>query len=98
MHDYAHTAQGRGTYDPALQQRMDEFRADIERALSDPKWDEVLVVGHSSGAHLGISVLAQIIRSHRGNGRLSFLSLGDVVPMVAYLPQAGQLRADLYDL
>lgn len=98
MHDYAHTAQGRGAYDPALQQRMDEFRADIERALSDPKWDEVLVVGHSSGAHLGISVLAQIIRSHRGNGRLSFLSLGHVVPMVTYLPQAGQLRADLYDL
>jgi len=98
MHDYAHTAQGRGAYDPALQQRMDEFRADIERALSDPKWDEVLVVGHSSGAHLGISVLAQIIRSHRGNGHLSFLSLGHVVPMVAYLPQAGQLRADLYDL
>ena len=96
MHDYAHTAQGRGAYDPALQQRLAEFRSDIEQALSDPHWDEVLVVGHSSGVHLGVSVLAQIDTALQG--RLSFLSLGHVVPMVAFLPQAQQLRADLHDL
>ena len=98
LHDYAHTALGRGAYDRGVQQRLAEFRDDIEQALADPKWDEVLVVGHSSGVHLGISVLAQIIKSHRGHGRLAFLSLGHVVPMVAYLPQAAQLRADLNDL
>lgn len=98
MHDYAHTAQGYGAYDRALQQRLDSFRADIEQALADPKWDEVLVIGHSSGAHLAVSVLAPLIRGHHGDRRLSFLSLGHVVPMVAYLPQAQQLRADLYDL
>jgi len=96
MHDYAHTAQGRGAYDTALQQRLAAFRTDIEQALSDPHWDEVLVVGHSSGVHLGVSLLAQI--DSVPQGRLSFLSLGHVVPMVAFLPQAHQLRADLHDL
>jgi hypothetical protein len=56
----------------------------------------VLVVGHSSGVHLGVSLLAQI--DSVPQGRLSFLSLGHVVPMVAFLPQAHQLRADLHDL
>ncbi len=61
-------------------------------------WDEVLVVGHSSGAYLGISVLADLIRSGRvpaQGPRLSYLSLGHVVPMASFLPRANRLRADL---
>ena len=61
-------------------------------------WDEVLVVGHSSGAHLAISILADLIRARRvpsGRPALGFLSLGQVVPMVSFLPGAGRLREDL---
>jgi hypothetical protein len=60
-------------------------------------WDEVLVVGHSSGAHLGVSILADLIRDGpAGAGpALAFLSLGQVVPMVSFLPKAQRLRADL---
>jgi hypothetical protein len=60
--------------------------------------DEVLVVGHSSGAHLAVSVLADLIRAGRvpGDGPvLSLLTLGQVIPMVSFLPRAGRLRADL---
>ena len=60
--------------------------------------DEVLVVGHSSGAHLGVSVLADLIRAGRvpsGGPALAFLSLGQVVPMVSFLKNAHRLRADL---
>jgi hypothetical protein len=60
--------------------------------------DEVLVVGHSSGAHLAISVVADLIRAGHlpaGGPRLALLTLGQVVPMVSFLPQARQLRADL---
>jgi hypothetical protein len=57
----------------------------------------VLVVGHSSGAYLAVSVLADLIR--RGGCLagpvLSLLTLGQVVPMVSFLPRAGRLRADL---
>ena len=60
--------------------------------------DEVLVVGHSSGAHLAVSILADLIRAGRvppTGPHLAFLSLGQVVPMVSFLPQAQRLRADL---
>ncbi|SHE68257.1 hypothetical protein SAMN05444279_10660 [Ruegeria intermedia] len=97
MHDYAYSARLRGETPPELQARLDEFRALIAAALRSPV-DEVLVVGHSSGAHLGVSVLADLLR--RGEVPpdgpvLSFLTLGQVVPMVSFLPRAGRLRADL---
>ncbi|QFT60133.1 hypothetical protein FIU94_14985 [Sulfitobacter sp. THAF37] len=97
MHDYAYSAATRGANPPALEARMAEFGAVIAAALEEDV-DEVLVVGHSSGAHLGVSVLADLIRAGRAPGEgavLSFLSLGQVVPMVSFLPQAHRLRADL---
>ncbi|SIN92913.1 hypothetical protein [Vannielia litorea] len=100
MHDYSYSARHKGANPPELEARMAEFRTRIEAALADDV-DEVLVVGHSSGAHIGISVLADIMRSGwtQGHGpRLAFLSLGQVVPMVSFLPQAHRLRADLHDL
>jgi hypothetical protein len=71
------------------------FGARIRAAL-DEDVDEVLVVGHSSGAHMGVSVLADLIRAGLPGGPvLSFLTLGHAVPMVSFLPRAGRLRADL---
>lgn len=97
MHDYGFSARWRGADPPALRARMDEFRAEIAEALRED-WDEVLVVGHSSGAHLGIQILADLIRAGEVPERgpvLSFLSLGHVVPMVSFLPDAKVLRRDL---
>ncbi len=100
MHDYAYSARWRGANPPELEARMAEFTAIIAAALRDDV-DEVLVVGHSSGAHLAVSILADLIRqgSVPANGpALSFLSLGQVVPMVSFLPEAWRLRADLHFL
>ena len=97
MHDYAYTARLRGANPPELEARLAEFAAEIAGALADDV-DEVLVVGHSSGAHLAVSVLADLIRAGRvpkDGPALSFLSLGQVVPMVSFLPDARRLRADL---
>ncbi len=97
MHDYAYSAQSRGGNPPELEARLAEFSNQIADALATDV-DEVLVVGHSSGAHLGVSVLADLIRSGRvpfGGPALGFLSLGQVVPMVSFLPDAQRLRADL---
>ncbi len=97
MHDYAYSAQFRGANPPELESRMAEFATAIANALTDDV-DEVLVVGHSSGAHLAVSILADLIRDGRvpANGpKLSFLSLGQVVPMVSFLRDAHRLRADL---
>ena len=96
MHDYAFTARDMGAYPPALRERLAQFSDRIAKVL-DEDWDEVLVVGHSSGAYLGVSVLVDLIRAGRvpQGARLSYLSLGHVVPMASYLPRADQLRADL---
>jgi hypothetical protein len=95
MHDFAFSASHNGATPPALQDRMDQFRGTIAAALLQD-YDEVLVVGHSSGAHLAVSILADILRANPDPPvALSFLSLGHVIPMVSFLPDAHQLRADL---
>ena len=100
MQDYAFTAQFGGAYPPELNHRLKQFGQKVSQALAQD-WDEVLVVGHSSGVHLAVSILAELGR--RGEiGRASmpvgFLSLGHVVPMVTFLPNAAELRRDLQDL
>ena len=97
MHDYAFSAQWQGANPAALEARMADFGDIIAAALAEPV-DEVLVVGHSSGAHLAISVLADLIRAGQvpqDGPQLGFLSLGQVVPMMSFLPKAHRLRADL---
>jgi len=97
MHDYAYSARSKGQDTPELLARMAEFGDEIAAALNSDV-DEVLVVGHSSGAHIGVSVLADLIRSGRvasDTPKLAFLTLGQVVPMVSFLPKAYKLRADL---
>lgn len=100
MHDYSYSAQSRGEDPPELVARMREFEDTIAAALAG-EVDEVLVVGHSSGAHIGVSVLAGLIRAGRvpaDGPALGFLTLGQVVPMVSFLPKAGKLRRDLHEL
>ncbi|MBU2941969.1 hypothetical protein Q4525_09000 [Shimia thalassica] len=100
MHDYAYSARSKGANSPELEARLAEFGEVIAAALQSDV-DEILVIGHSSGAHLGVSILADLIRSGRvpeDGPALSFLSLGQVVPMVSFLPEAHRLRKDLQDL
>lgn len=97
MHDYAYSAHFKGANPPPLEGRIEEFRSLIAEALTTDV-DEVLVVGHSSGAHLAVSILSDLIRAGEvpaEGPRLNFLSLGQVVPMVSFLPEAKRLRADL---
>lgn len=100
LHDYAFSSQFYGAYPESMCSRMDEFGDRILAALESDV-DEVLVVGHSSGAHLGISILADLLRRDdilAHTPKLAFLTLGQVVPMMSYLPKADKLRADLHFL
>ena len=100
MHDYSYSARHKGANPPELEARLAEFGDAIADALASDV-DGVLVVGHSSGAHLGLSILADLIRAGRvptEGPALGFLSLGQVVPMVSFLPKAHRLRRDLHDL
>ncbi len=99
MHDYSYSARYKGACPPELDQRITDFAEQIGAALSSDV-DEVLVIGHSSGAHIAVSALTRLIRSQtsEADATLSFLSLGQVVPMVSFLPDAQDLRRDLQTL
>ncbi len=98
MHDLAYSAQGGGAYPPELEARLIAFRARLRAAL-DEGADEVLVVGHSSGAHLAVSVLAGLARGGLPDRPvIGLLTLGQVVPMLSVLPGAGRLRSDLREM
>ncbi|MBW4708146.1 hypothetical protein KX928_10145 [Roseobacter sp. YSTF-M11] len=97
MHDFAHSAALYGAYPGDIASRLDDFGDTIAKALTT-EVDEVLVVGHSSGAHMAVSILSDLIRAGQATDKtpaLSLLSLGQVVPMVSFLPSAYKLRADL---
>ena len=97
MNDYAYTASRRGAYPDEIEARLHEFRHRIEAALREDI-DEVLIVGHSSGAQMAVSIVADILRLKRFQGTgpaLSLLTLGQVIPMVSFLPEARRVRRDL---
>ncbi|MEL7025824.1 MAG: hypothetical protein AAGO57_01160 [Pseudomonadota bacterium] len=101
MQDYAFVAGEEGAWPPALEARMAVFSDRIAAALRDDQIDEVLVVGHSSGAQIAVSVLADLIRLgqvQRTGPKLALLTLGQAIPMQSFLPEAAKLRADLQEL
>jgi len=97
MQDYAFAASEKGAWPGALRPRMGVFTDRIAAALHD-EVDEVLVVGHSSGAQIAVSVLADLVRQGQVSEtgpELSLLTLGQAIPMQSFLPGADKLRADL---
>jgi hypothetical protein len=98
LYDYAYTASAGGAYPAALAARIGTFAARIRQALAEP-WDEVLVVGHSSGAQIAVSALAEALAAAPvPRPPLALLTLGQAIPMVSFLPRAQRLRADLHAL
>ncbi len=96
MQDYGFATMAKGAWPPVLAARMGEFGARLRQVMGSGV-DEVLVVGHSSGAQIGVSVLADLIREGvpEPGPALGFLSLGQAIPMVSFLPGAQKLRGDL---
>jgi len=97
MHDFAFAAARNGATPEALARREADFAERIAQVLAEDV-DEILVVGHSSGAAIAVSVLARLMREGwvSGDGPdLSLLTLGQAIPMISFLPDATQLRADL---
>ena len=96
INDYGFTARHRGRYPDALRGRISEF-ADRIAVACESDVDEVLIVGHSSGAHLAVTALAEVLRARAGKTGpvISFLTIGQVIPMMSFLPEAQELRRDL---
>lgn len=96
--DYAHAAAHAEGGDPELDRRMEAFGRRIAAVWALGDCDEVLVVGHSSGAQVAVQALAAALRVGAGatkGPKLSLLTLGQAIQMSSLLPGAAGLRRDL---
>lgn len=94
MADLGFTADHAAGEAPEMEARIDRFAGRIGGAL-DEGWDEVLVVGHSSGAAYAASAAARALEAAGPDAALSMLTLGQTIPMLSFLPGAKNLRAEL---
>ncbi|ABE46792.1 hypothetical protein [Polaromonas sp. JS666] len=99
MRSYAFTArQARGEV-PDLEVRLDELAQRLVERIQSQQDDEVLVVGHSSGAIMATIILARALKLSpdllRGRTAVSLLTLGQCIPLLGLLPMAYQFREEL---
>lgn len=97
VNDLGYSAREAGRYPKPLSDRLDVFAKQIDVAVSSGDYDEVLIVGHSSGAQLAISALSRCLDKYgyRPGTHLSLMTLGQSIAMTSFLPEAHELRKDL---
>lgn len=85
--------------DPALARRLSAFALRIREAAADPQFDEVLVVGHSSGSVLALMAVHEALEGSEvrptRRPRLSLLTLGSNFFCVGMFRPAVKLTAAL---
>ncbi|NNU81938.1 hypothetical protein HMH01_15985 [Halovulum dunhuangense] len=95
MHVFSLIAERGGATPDLLRPVQAGFAARIREALAGD-FDEVLVVGHSAGGHMAVSVVAEVLRGGHGHdGRLALLTVGAVVPLPCLLAGGAEMRADV---
>lgn len=91
-----HVRQARGEV-PALAPLLDRHADRVVQRVAEAVDDEVLVVGHSSGSILAVSIVARVLEClpSRPGPSLSLLTLGQCIPVVGALPPAADFRREL---
>jgi pimeloyl-ACP methyl ester carboxylesterase len=79
-----------------LDQREQRFAAQIEAACASGEYDEVLVVGHSMGAQMGVGALSCCVASNPQGTPVSFLSLGQSIPSYTFLQGSDSFKQRLF--
>jgi hypothetical protein len=103
MRSYAFTARQGRNETPDLEARLDLLADQVRARIEDGSDDEVLVVGHSSGAMMAISILARALHGSpeiapRAGPRVALLTLGQWIPLLGLLPGADRFRRELQAL
>lgn len=84
---------------PELEQRLDAFADRLLDLSRREDVDELMVVGHSSGAMLAASLVARAIQrdAHVLQRRAAptLLTLGECIPVLSYQPEAKAFRTEL---
>ena len=84
---------------PEFDTRIKAFAARIAAHIQASDDDEIIVVGHSSGANIAVSALAHVLSSNPGIAAserpLCLLTLGATIPMQGLLPASREFRDQL---
>jgi hypothetical protein len=81
-----------------LEKRIRAFAGIIAAARKSDPEAEILLIGHSTGCQIALSVLAETIRQLDGSGiapRISFLTLGSNMTMLSWQKEAGWFHDDI---
>jgi hypothetical protein len=101
MRSYAFTRRQALGRTPVLLARLDAQARKLAQRLAEGEDDEVLVVGHSSGAIMAALVVGRALELRQPGAvppALSLLTLGQCIPLLSTLPQAQGFRAELWRL
>lgn len=100
MRSYAFTAQQARGEVPDLEERLDQQARQLADRVRTQEDDEVLVVGHSSGAIMAASIMARALQQApdmlRGRTRVALLTLGQWIPLLGLVPLAQRFRSELH--
>lgn len=96
---YAFTRQQANGKLADLEERLDGFARQLVERATATQDDEILIVGHSTGTIMAVSVLARALEldpalASRGP-RISLLTLGHCIPILSFLPKAERFRGEL---
>lgn len=86
---------------PELDERMERFAERIAAYAETSDDDEIVVVGHSVGANVAVTVLARALARNPELFRrrpVALLTLGGSIPMEGLMPWSEAFRADLATL
>jgi hypothetical protein len=102
MRSYLFTRQVALGQVPELEDRLHVLADSIRQAQYSGDYDEVLLVGHSSGCIMATNTLAHCLALPAPNTnkatQLSFVTLGQCLPMLSSLPAAHAFRTQLQTL
>jgi pimeloyl-ACP methyl ester carboxylesterase len=83
-------------------QRIDAFARHIATYVQSSDDDEIILVGHSSGANIAVSVLAKALKIEpqllRNESQVCLLTLGATIPLQGLIPWADEFRRELAQL
>ncbi|MDD2781609.1 hypothetical protein [Sulfuricurvum sp.] len=79
----------------SIEERINHFSDEIARAIDDKTVDEILLLSHSVGTILSVSVLARALDKTTHWDKFGMVTLGECIPLVSFQPNAKKYRDEL---
>ncbi|MEM8687714.1 MAG: hypothetical protein AAGF81_10315 [Pseudomonadota bacterium] len=102
LHIFAFAADHMAGRAPQMDERIARFADEIACCAASSTDDEILIASHSNGTVIAVLALAAALKTDPELGKrgpaISFLTLGQSIPMCSFLPEAKALRQALMSL